>query len=147
MCEWTRALSCRLFAARGDAMTDRAEIDHLLRALYAARMRGDLDAVCGVFANDAVFQVAGAGQSNPIANTAVGVGEFRPLLGSMIKAFKLSDLTILSILIDGGKAAVHWRAKVHSRISGTTVLTELIALVEVRAGRIVSYTEFFVPRA
>jgi ketosteroid isomerase-like protein len=41
---------------------------------------------------------------------------------------------------------VHWRAKVYSRISGTTVLTELMDLVEVRDGRVASYIEFFVPR-
>jgi ketosteroid isomerase-like protein len=76
----------------------------------------------------------------------VGVAEFRPLLAIMIKSFKLSEQSILSMLIDGAKAAVHWRAKVHSRITGTTVMTELIDVVEVKDGRIASYTEFFVPR-
>ena len=77
---------------------------------------------------------------------AVGIAEFRPLLAIMIKSFKLSEQTILSMLIDGNKAAVHWRAKIYSRITGTTVLTELVDVVEVRDGRIASYTEFFVPR-
>jgi hypothetical protein len=44
------------------------------------------------------------------------------------------------------KAAVHWRAGVHSRITGTIALTELVALVEIRDARIVSYLEFFAPR-
>jgi hypothetical protein len=35
--------------------------------------------------------------------------------------------------------------EVQSRITGLTVPTELIDLVEVRKGRIISYTEFFVP--
>jgi ketosteroid isomerase-like protein len=64
----------------------------------------------------------------------------------MIKTFKLSEHTILAMLIDGAKAAVHWRAKIHSRITGTTVLTELVDLIEIRNGRIASYVEFFVPR-
>jgi ketosteroid isomerase-like protein len=127
-------------------MTDRREIDVLLRELYAARLRGDLEAVCRSFADDATFQIAGVGQATPVSNMAVGVDQFRPLLSVMIKAFKLSDQVILSVLIDGMKAAVHWRARVYSRITGTTVLTELIDLVEVRNARIVSYTEFFVPR-
>ena len=49
-------------------------------------------------------------------------------------------------VVDGTKAAVHWRAKVHSRITGTSVLTELIDVVEVKDGRIASYTELFAPR-
>jgi ketosteroid isomerase-like protein len=131
----------------GGAMTDRAEIEGLLRALYAARLRGDLDAVCRAFSDDAMFQIAGAGQITPVSNTAVGIAEFRPLLAVMIKAFKLSDQRILSILVDGVKAAVHWRARVYSRITGTSALTELIDLVEVRNARIVSYIEFFAPRS
>jgi uncharacterized protein len=129
------------------AMTDRSEIDRLLRGLYDARVSGDLDALCKAFANDAVFQIAGAGQTSPISNNAIGVSEFRPLLALMIRAFKLSDHMIFSILIDGSQAAVHWSAKVYSRITGATVLTELVDLVKIRDGRIVSYTEFFVPRS
>lgn len=128
-------------------MTDRLEIDRLLRELYAARMRGDLDGVCRSFSDDAVFQIAGAGQVSPVSNRAVGVGEFRPLLAVMIKTFKLRDQVILAILIDGAKAAVHWRAGVYSRITGTMVLTEFVAIVEVRDARIVSYLEFFAPRS
>lgn len=128
-------------------MTDRIEIEHLLLGLYAARVSGDLAAVCATFTKDANFQVAGASNNaSPIAMKAIGVDEFRPLLGIMIKSFKLSEHTILAMLIDGAKAAVHWRAKIYSRITGTTVLTEFIDVVEVRDGHIASYTEFFVPR-
>ncbi len=128
-------------------MTDRHEIDGLLRRLYDARLRGDLDGVCKSFADDAVFQIAGAGQVSPVSNRAVGVGEFRPLLAVMIKTFKLHDQAILAILIDGMKAAVHWRAGVYSRITGTIVLTEFVTIVEIRDARITSYLEFFAPRS
>jgi len=128
-------------------MTDRLEIERLLRQLYAARMNGDLDAVCRTFANDAKFQIAGAGTASPIAVTSIGVNQFRPLLRLMIKSFKLSDQTILSMIIEEFKAAVHWRATIYSTITGTTVPTELVDLVEVRNGRIASYIEFFAPRS
>ena len=52
----------------------RAEIDRLLRDLYAARLSGDLEAVFRSFSADAKFQIAGANQANPIK--AVGVEEF-----------------------------------------------------------------------
>src|SRR5580700_711367 len=128
-------------------MTDRLEIERLLRELYAARVRGDVDAVCQAFSNDATLQIAGAGNVSPIGVKSIGVAQFRPLLGLMIKSFKLSEQTILSMIVDGEKAAVHWQAKVHSRITGTMVLTELVDLVEVKDHRISSYTEFFVPRS
>jgi ketosteroid isomerase-like protein len=128
-------------------MTNREQIDGLLRGLYAARLQGDLDAMCKAFADDAVFRIAGAGQVSAVSSQAVGVGEFRPLLAVMIKTFKLRDQVILDMLIDGMKAAVHWRAGVHSRITGTMALTEFVALVDIRDARIASYLEFFAPRA
>jgi ketosteroid isomerase-like protein len=127
-------------------MTSRLEIEGLLHELYAARVRGDLKAVCNAFSNSAKFEIAGASHASPIAVIAVGIDEFRPWLALMLKTFRLTDHVILSMLVDGAHAAVHWRARIHSRITGATVLTELIDLVQVENGRIASYTEFFVPR-
>jgi ketosteroid isomerase-like protein len=127
-------------------MTDRLEIDNLLRDLYAARTRGDLDGVCQTFSRDAKFQIAGASHASPIAITAVGINEIRSWLALLIKTFQISDHAIISVIIDSPNAAVHWRAKIFSRITGATVMTELVDLVQVWNGSIVSYTEFFVPR-
>jgi ketosteroid isomerase-like protein len=124
---------------------DRQETERLLRGLYAARVSGDIAAVYDKFSPDARFQIAGASHSTPVAVTAVGAGEYRPLLAIMIKTFKLSDEEIVSLVIDGSKAAVHWRVKIFSRLTGTTVLTELVDMIEIRNGRIGSYIEFFAP--
>jgi ketosteroid isomerase-like protein len=130
---------------KGDLMSDRLKIERLLRELYDSRVRGDLDAVCGAFAHDAAFQIAGAGQVGPILNRSIGIDQFRPLLAVMVKSFKLSDLIILSLMIDGLRAAVHWRVRVYSKLTGATVPTELVDLIEIRNAKVVSYTEFFVP--
>ena len=126
-------------------MIERPEIESLLRALYDSRRRGDLDAVCRAFSRDALFQIAGAGQASPIVNRSTGINQFRPLLAVLVKTFKLSDLMILSLVIDNPKAAVHWRAKVYSKLAGTTVPTEFIDLIEIKDALVVSYMEFFVP--
>ncbi len=127
-------------------MTARPEIDCLLRELYAARVRGDLDGVCRTFSHDAKFRIAGTSHGSPIAITAVGAHEIRRWLALMIKSFQLTDHSIQSLIIDGAKAAVHWQTRVYSRITGTNVPTELIDLVNLREGRIASYLEFFVSR-
>jgi ketosteroid isomerase-like protein len=127
-------------------MSDRLATERLLHELYAARLRADLSGVCASFTDDAVFQIAGANGASPTAIAAVGVAEFRPLLAIMLKTFKLHDQKILSMIIDGPRAAVHWRANILSKISGTSVPTELVDVIEVGSGRIASYKEFFVPR-
>lgn len=127
-------------------MSERIEIERLLRELYTARVSGDLDAVYACFTLDAVFEIAGASQSSPLSMKATGAERYRPLLAIMVRTFKLRDHRILSMLVDGSRAAVHWRADVHSRITGASISTELVDLVEIRTGRIGSYIEFFAPR-
>jgi len=127
-------------------MSERVDTERLLHDLYAARMSGNLPALCATFTDDAEFQISGANGASPTAVSAVGLPEFRPLLAVMLKTFKLSDQVILATLIDGPRAAVHWRVKILSRLTGATVLTELVDVIEVRNGRIGSYKEFFVPR-
>jgi ketosteroid isomerase-like protein len=126
-------------------MSERAQIEELMRELYANRLRGDLPAVCRSFSEDAEFRIVSSGQASPIAIIARGIDEFRPLLELLIKAFRLSDLTILFMSIDGVRAAVYWQANVRSKITGGTVPTEMIDLVEVSDGRIVNFREFAVP--
>lgn len=126
-------------------MTDRQQVDEVLRALYAARVAGRLDPLCALFAADARFRIAGSSDGKPIAITAGSAGEIRSWLAVLLKTFRLADHAILSTVIDGPAAAVHWRADVHSKITGTVVPTEVVDLVEVRGGRIASYREFFVP--
>src|SRR2546430_1096858 len=106
--ETTRALGdhSRTYRARDRAAVGRLKIERPLHELYAARVRVDLDGVCRSFADDARFQIAGASQTSPISVTAVGVDEFRRLLALMIKTFRLTDQTTLSMIIDGMKAAV-----------------------------------------
>ncbi len=127
-------------------MTDRRAVESLLQQLYEARVRGDLDAVCACFCEDAVMRIAGASDNFPISIGARGANEVRRVLGMMVKSFKMSEHATQAVLVDGARAAVQWSVRIHSRITGTTVQTELMDLIEIREGRIGSYTEFFVRR-
>jgi ketosteroid isomerase-like protein len=124
---------------------NRLEIEQLLKELYAARTEGHLDRLCSLFAPDASFKIAGASDGKPIAITARGTAEIRAWLGVMLKTFKLSRFQMLSEVIDGARAAAHWRVDIHSKITGVVVPTELVDLVEVSEGRITAYREFFAP--
>lgn len=123
----------------------RADFEKLLSALYDARAAGALERLCALFGPDAVFKISGSSDGKPIALSAQGTDEVRSWLSVLVKTFRLSRHEILSMVIDGNRAAVHWRASIHSRITGASVPTELVDLVEMRDGRIGSYVELFVP--
>ncbi len=125
-------------------MPDRLKVEQLLRELYAARIDGPLERLCGVFTADAHFRIAGTSDGKPIAIAVRGIGEIRPWLAMMVKTFRLANHEIVSMIIDGPRASVHWRADILSRITGAVVPTQLVDLVEVRETRIASYSEFFV---
>jgi ketosteroid isomerase-like protein len=125
-------------------MMGRSEIDRLMRDFYAARMRGDLEAVCRSFSTDAQFKIASASKTLPVAIRANGVDEIRPLMALLFKTFRLSDFAILAMTIDGAEVKVHWQANVRSKITGATVPTELADLVKLRDGFIVDFDEVYV---
>ena len=126
-------------------MTDRVQVEQLVRELHAARVEGNLERLCGLYSEEARLRIAGTSDGKPIAVAATGIAEIRPWLSILVKTFKLTQYTILSLAVDGPRAAAHWRVDIHSKITGVVVPTELVDLIDVRGGRISSHTEFFVP--
>jgi len=126
-------------------MTDRLRFEQLVRELHAARLEGDLERLCVLYADDARLRISGSTDGKPIAIAAAGIAEIRPWLSILVKTFRLTQYTILSLSIDVPRAAAHWRVDIHSKITGVVVPTELVDLIEVRGERITSHTEFFVP--
>ncbi|MGA2562644.1 MAG: nuclear transport factor 2 family protein [Steroidobacteraceae bacterium] len=126
-------------------MADRIKTERLIRALHAARVAGQLDELCALFAPGAHFRIAGSSAGKPIAISVVGVAEIRSCLSIMVRTFRLTNYELLSMVIEAPEAAVHWRTHIHSKITGTAVPTELVDLVQVSEAGIASYTELFVP--
>ena len=126
-------------------MSDRQQIEQLVRELHTARVEGDLDRLCALYAPEARLRIAGSTDGKPIAIAAIGIAEIRPWLSILVKPFRLSHYTILSLSVDVPRAAAHWRVDIHSKITGVVVPTELVDLIDVRGGRISSHIEFFVP--
>jgi ketosteroid isomerase-like protein len=122
-------------------MTDRATIEKTLREAYAARCRGDAEAIYKMFADDVHYEMSGSRDASPVAARVEGTPGFRQMLGQQIKIFEMSDPQILNMVIEGNKAAVRWRAKVRSTVTGQTVTTELFDFIEFKDGKIASFVE------
>jgi ketosteroid isomerase-like protein len=103
-------------------------------------LEADLEHLCRLFASDARLRIAGTGDGKPIAISASHISQIRSWLSMLVKTFRLSQYQLLSLIVDGARAAGHWRVDVHSKITGTVASTELVDLIEVRDGQI----EFFV---
>lgn len=121
---------------------DRSEIESFIEKFYAARVDGDMDALGEAFSAGAKFTVAGSPEFSILATTAVGQKGVMALLQTMTDTFALEDFEIVDMLIDGNKAAVRWRATAHLVTSGQSYETELADFIEIKDGKVVSFTEF-----
>jgi ketosteroid isomerase-like protein len=123
-------------------MTDRSQMEKLLADTYAARKRGDLDSVCACFVDEPSFVMAGSREASPIAVQCTDGATFRTVMSGLIATFEWLDQQVLAMVIDGPRAAVHWRGRIRSTITGEEVVTELVDVITVQDGRIQSLIEF-----
>ena len=127
-------------------MAERIVAERLIQQLHAARIGGDLAGLCRIFAADGRFEILGASADKSIAIRAKDLAEFRPWLAMMVKVFRLNNYQLLRLIVEWPRATAHWRADIYSKVTGVTVPTELVDVVELDDEHIVTYTEFFAPR-
>jgi ketosteroid isomerase-like protein len=127
-------------------VAERVVAERMIQQLHSARLGGDLPGLCRLFADQGRFEIVGASADKPIAIRARSLAEFRPWLAMMVKVFKLSDYNLLSLVVEWPRATAHWRVDIYSKVTGVTIPTELVDLLELSDDRILTYTEFFAPR-
>jgi ketosteroid isomerase-like protein len=127
-------------------VAERIVAQRIIEKLHAARVAGDLAGMCALFADTGRFEILGASADKPIAIQAVDLAGFKPWLAMMVKVFKINNYSLLALVVEWPRATAHWRADIYSKVTGITVRTELVDILEVSEQRILSYTEFFAPR-
>ena len=127
-------------------MSERIVAERAIQQLHAARLGGDLAGMCRVFADDGRYEILGASADKSIAIRAKNLAEFRPWLSMLVKVFRLSNYQLLSMTVEIPRVVAHWRVDIFSKVTGVTVPTELVDVVQIDGERIAAYTEFFAPR-
>jgi len=127
-------------------VSERIVAERAIQQLHAARLGGDLAGMCRVFADAGRYEILGASADKSIAIRAKNLAEFRPWLSMLVKVFRLSNYQLLSLTVEIPRVVAHWRVDIFSKVTGVTVPTELVDVVQVDGDRIAAYTEFFAPR-
>src|SRR5438552_18470316 len=130
---------------RGARMPDRSVAQGIIERLHAARVGGDLAGMVGMFAAQGSYRIVGASADKPIAIESENLADFTPWLAMLVKAFRVNHYGLMSLTVEWPRAIAHWHADIYSKITGVTVLTELVEIVEIGNERIVAYTEYFAP--
>lgn len=123
-------------------MTDRATIEALIKQGYAARDRGDVEAILACFRPDGRFHLAGSPQVSAICGVAAGHEELRATMTALVANFEITQRDFVAILVDGERAAVHSRIQARHVATNKTVTTDLLDLWTFENGKILEFVEF-----
>ena len=123
-------------------MTDREAILALIEQAYEARKTGNIEGIMSHFHLDGKFELVGSKSHTAAAGSAQGHQEIRATLTGLISAFEFVERDIVSIVIDGERAAVHSRVKLRFIPKDKAVTTDLLDVWKFENGKIVELTEF-----
>jgi ketosteroid isomerase-like protein len=123
-------------------MTDRGEIEALVRGLCAARVAGDMDVLRRGYADNATFRIAGSPTWGALTAPLTGHANVMARFESMIANVALDDFAILDLFVDGNRAAVRWRATMREAETKDQSTTEIAQFLEVEHGQVTSLVEF-----
>ena len=123
-------------------MADRDKIEKLIKDAYAARVAKDVDGAMKFFAPDATFQFGGSGAASPTAVRVQGTADLRATFNALIATFDILELTLLTSVIEGENAAMHWRVRVKYNPTGEVHDTELFDLWTIKGGCATSFVQF-----
>jgi ketosteroid isomerase-like protein len=124
-------------------MTPRSRIQTIVRSIWNARHRRDVEGIVGQFAGDSTFTFHGRGLNVPsMAAVHKGKDEIRRVLHEFIDTWHFDEWRELDLLIDGEKAVLHWQARAHFRPNGRSHETDVLDLFHFRDGKVIDFQEF-----
>ena len=120
-------------------MADRDTILQTIEAAYAARTRGDREELATYWAPGGTYRLVGA---ETLHGIAAGANEANEAIGTLIGLFQFHEVERIATLVDGNKAALHWRVTFTSgdREPATIELCDLWEIAD--DGKLLSLTQF-----
>jgi ketosteroid isomerase-like protein len=123
-------------------MTDRKTIEALIEKSYNARKTGNVEDLMSAFHPEAVFELVGSKATLAVAGASRGHQDVQTTLTGFVEAFEFIHRDIISITIDGDRAAVHSRIKVRFIAGNKTVTTDILDSFRFKDGKIIELVEF-----
>jgi ketosteroid isomerase-like protein len=120
----------------------REEMERLVRDVYGARLGNNLEAARNYFSPDSCFTLNGCPKASPIALSLSGKPAIDQLLTTLFETWEWLEQDIHHSLIDGDRAAVHYRLKVRFKPTGEIITTQICDLLRLRSGKLMEITQF-----
>lgn len=123
-------------------MTERSAIRSLIEKAYEARVKGDLDELMSYFHSDCRFQLMGSAEREAVCRPQEGCAAVRSQMSDFIGAFTFANFETLDVVVEGDRAAYHWRADVTFLPTGRTETFQTLDLLSFEDGKVRSLAQF-----
>jgi ketosteroid isomerase-like protein len=124
-------------------MFARNRREHFIRDYWADRLKRGSAAIGSYFAEDCEMHFVGDPSLISFARLHKGIEETRALVDATNREFEILHFRIAHILVDGCRAALHWKAAVRHRGTSARGTMESYDYITFRDDRIFSVTKFF----
>ncbi len=116
----------------------KSEAEALVKKLYGARAKGDVDGVMSLIAADMNYRLFGSTDHSSVPVETEGRSDFRQALTTLVNNFEFEGFTVVKLIVDGDDIAIHWRAIVSNPATGKGGPTDVIDFWTVKDGKVTS---------
>ncbi len=119
-------------------MASADELKAQVHKMYKARVAGDIDALIAEFADDITFEFNGRGADFPgMSGEVCGKSEVAKAMRGMIDSFRFQNWREKSLIVEGDRAALHWRARVTFLPTGESEDFDVMDMFTFRDGKVI----------
>jgi len=118
-----------------------SQIQDLLREAYARRAANDADGLLELLGPGASYRVVGEAAHCRAVATHAG-DALKPAFDLLCQTFKAGSFDVVSMCVDGDRAAVHLKIALTFTPTGAPVSSELAHFWTFRDGKVVEIVEF-----
>ena len=117
---------------------DRSKAEELVKGVYGARVKGDVNEVMKFTDPDIVLEIIGSNEHSKVAVAIKGADTVRHTLSVLSENFEFSNFEILTMLVEGDNIAFHWRAHIRNPKTGKAAESEVMDFWTVKDGKVAS---------
>lgn len=126
-----------------EIVPSRAERLRVVKALYDALGRENLDSLVTLLTQDCRVRLIGERTVNPLAGMRHGHEGFRAVMGRMFELFAIVDLVVDRVLLQGDDAAVYWFVAARRRDNNEIMEFERCDLLRFSGNKVCDVIHFF----
>jgi ketosteroid isomerase-like protein len=117
---------------------DRSKSEELVKAVYGARVKGDVNEIMKATDPDIVWEILGSNDHSKIAIAIKGTDTFRHALSVVLENFEFSNFEILTMIVEGDNIAFHWSAHIRNPKTGKATDSQGMDFWTIKDGKIAS---------